>query len=93
LSLNPDVHPADGVLHGRAKATRLEVELMTNATLSAAVVHDFFGIQPVAPTSRYPNADVGILDKQQWDVVVVVIKPIPPCNVIDILVDEVEQPS
>jgi hypothetical protein len=45
-----------------AEATRPEVELMTDATLSAAVVDDLFGIRPVAPTSRCPNADVGILE-------------------------------
>jgi hypothetical protein len=28
-------------------------------------VDDLFGILPVAPTSRFPNADVGILDRQQ----------------------------
>jgi hypothetical protein len=37
LRLHPDVHPADGVLHGGAEATRPEVELMTDATLDAAV--------------------------------------------------------
>jgi hypothetical protein len=41
------------------------VEFMTDTTLGAAVVDDVFGIQPVAPTSRLPNADVGILDGQQ----------------------------
>jgi hypothetical protein len=30
------VHPADSVLHGGAEFTRPEVELMTDATLSAA---------------------------------------------------------
>jgi hypothetical protein len=55
-------------------------------------VDDFFGIQPVAPTSHYPNADVGILDGQQRNVVVAVIKPVPPRNVVEILVDEVAQP-
>jgi hypothetical protein len=45
---------------------------MTDATLGAAAVDDLFGIRPVAPTSRFPNADVGILDGQQWNVVVVV---------------------
>jgi hypothetical protein len=38
---------------------RPEVELMTDATLDAAVVDDLFGIQPIAPTSRFQNADVG----------------------------------
>jgi hypothetical protein len=66
---------------------------MTDATLSAAVVDDLFGIWPVAPTSRFPNADVGILDEQQRNVVVVVIKPVPPRNVVEILLDEVAQPS
>jgi hypothetical protein len=67
---------------------------MTDATLGAAVVDDLFGIQPVAPTSRFLNADVGILDEQQWNVVVVVavIKPVPPSNVVEILLDEVAQP-
>jgi hypothetical protein len=45
---------------------------MTDATLRAAVVDDLFGIRPIAPTSRFPNADVGILDGQQQNVVVVV---------------------
>jgi hypothetical protein len=65
---------------------------MTDATLGAAVVDDLFGIRPVAPTSRFPNADVGILDGQQWNVVVVtVIKPVPSRNVVEILLDEVAQ--
>jgi hypothetical protein len=39
LRLHPNVHPADGVLHGgAAEATRPEVELMMDATLGAAVV-------------------------------------------------------
>jgi hypothetical protein len=71
LRLHPDVYPADGVLHGGAEATRPEVELMTDATLGAAVVDDLFGIQPVAPTSRSLNAHVGILDGRQRNVVVV----------------------
>jgi hypothetical protein len=72
---------------------RPEVELMTDATLGAAVVDDLFGIRPVTPTSRYRNADVGILDKLQRNVIVVaVIKPVPPCNVVEILLDEVAQP-
>jgi hypothetical protein len=94
LRLHPDVHPPDGVLHGGVvEATRLEVELMTDATLGAAVVDDLFGIRPIAPTSRFPNADVGILDGQQRNVVVVaVIKPLPPRNVVEIVLDEVAQP-
>jgi hypothetical protein len=77
LDLHPDVHPVDGVLDGGAEFTRLEVELTTEKTLSASVVDDLFGIRPVAPTSRFPNADVGILDGQQRNVVVIaVIKPI-----------------
>jgi hypothetical protein len=65
---------------------------MTDATLGDAVVNDLFGIWPVAPTSRFPNADVGILDGQQWNVVVVaVIKPVPPRNVVEILLDKVAQ--
>jgi hypothetical protein len=93
LHLNPDVHPAEGVLHSEAEATRPEVELMTDVTLGAAVVDDLFGIRPIAPTSHCPNADVGILDGQQWNVVVVaVIKPVPPRNVVEILLDEVAQP-
>jgi hypothetical protein len=81
LRLHPNVYPADGVLHGGAEATRPEVELMTDATLDAAVVDDLFGIWPVVPTSRFPNADVGILDGKQWNVVVIaVIKPVPPRN-------------
>jgi hypothetical protein len=67
---------------------------MMDATLGAAVVDDLFGIQPVAPTSRFPNVDVGILDGQQRNVVVVaaVIKPVQPRNVVEILLDEVAQP-
>jgi hypothetical protein len=63
-------------------------------TLDAAVVDDLFGIRPVVPTSRFPNADVGILDGQQWNVVivVVVIKPVQPRNIIEILLDEAAQP-
>jgi hypothetical protein len=62
---------------------------MTDATLGDAVVDDLFGIQPVAPKSRFPNSDVGILDGQQWNVVVVVIVPVEPRNVVEILLDEV----
>jgi hypothetical protein len=62
---------------------------MMDATLGTAVVDDVFGFRPVASTSRCPNADVGILDGQQRNVVVAVIKPVPPCNVVEILVDEV----
>jgi hypothetical protein len=77
LRLHPDVHPADGILHGEAEFTRPEVYLMTDVTLGAAVVDDVFGIWPVAPTSRFPNADAGILDGQQRNVVVVaIIKPV-----------------
>jgi hypothetical protein len=66
---------------------------MTDATLGAAEVDDLFGIRLVAPTSRCPNTDVGILDGQQRNVVVVtVIKPVPPRNVVEILLDEVVQP-
>jgi hypothetical protein len=67
---------------------------MIDSTLGTAVVDDHFGIRTVAPTSRFPNADVGILDGQQWNVVVVVavINPIQPCNVVEILLDEVAQP-
>jgi hypothetical protein len=76
------------------KFTRLEVELMTDATLGTAVVDDLFGIRPVAPTSRYRNADVRILDGRQRNVVVVVdvIKLVPPRNVVEILLDVVAQP-
>jgi hypothetical protein len=63
---------------------------MMDETLSVAVVDDLFGIRPVAPTSRCPNADVEILDGQQRNVIiVVVIKPVPPRNVVEILLDEV----
>jgi hypothetical protein len=57
-------------------------------------VDDLFGIRPVVPTSRFPNADVGILDGQQRNVVVVItiIKPVQPRNVVEILLDEVAQP-
>jgi hypothetical protein len=66
---------------------------MTDVTLGAPVVDDLFGIRPIAPTSRYPNADVGILDRQQRNVVVVtVIKPVPPQHVVEILLDELVQP-
>jgi hypothetical protein len=53
-------------------------------------VDDLFGIRPVAPTSRFPNTEVGILDVQQRNVVIVaVIKLVPPRNVVEILLDEV----
>jgi hypothetical protein len=67
---------------------------MTDATLGTAVVDDLFGILPVVPTPRFPNADVGILDEQQRNVIVVVtvIKPVQPRNVVEILLDEVPQP-
>jgi hypothetical protein len=67
---------------------------MTNATLGATVVDDLFGIRPAAPTSRFPNADVGILDGQQRNVIIVVavIKPVQPHNAVEILLDEVAQP-
>jgi hypothetical protein len=73
---------------------RPEVELMTDATLGAAIVDNLFGIRPVTPTSCFPNADVEILDGQQRNVVVVVavIKPVQPRNVVEILLDEVAQP-
>jgi hypothetical protein len=35
---------------------------------------------------------VGILDGQQWNVVVVIIEPVQPRNVVKILLDEVAQP-
>jgi hypothetical protein len=86
LRLHPDVHPANGVLHGGEEFTRPVVELMTDATLGATVVDDLFGIWPVAPTSRFPNADVGILDGQQRNVVAIaVIKLEPPRNVVEIV--------
>jgi hypothetical protein len=48
---------------------------------------------PVAPTSRCPNANVGILDGQQWNVIIVaVIKLVPPRNAVEMLLDEVAQP-
>jgi hypothetical protein len=66
---------------------------MTDATLGAAVVDDLFGIRPIVPASRFPNADAWILDGQQKNVIVVaVIKPIPPHNVVEILLEEVAQP-
>jgi hypothetical protein len=72
---------------------RPEVELMTDATLGTAIVDDLFGIRPVAPTSRCPNADVGILDGQQRNIIIAtVIKPLSPRNVVEILLDEVAQP-
>jgi hypothetical protein len=75
LGLHPDVHLADDILHRDAQVTRPEVELMTDETLGASVVDDLRGLRPVAPTSHYPNADLGILDGQQRNVVVVVTKP------------------
>jgi hypothetical protein len=55
---------------------------------------DLFGIRPVAPTSHCPNVDVGIQDGQQRNVIIVaVIKPVPPRNVVEILLDEVAQPT
>jgi hypothetical protein len=72
---------------------RPEVELMKVATLDTTVVDDLFGIRPIAPTSCCLNADVGILDGQQRNVIaVVVIKPVPPRDVVEILLDEVAQP-
>jgi hypothetical protein len=66
---------------------------MTDATLGAALVDDLFGIRQVAPTSCFPNVDVGILDGQQRNVVVVaIINPVPQHNVVEILLDEVAQP-
>jgi hypothetical protein len=67
---------------------------MMDATLSTAVVDDLFGIRPVVPTSRFPNADVNILDGQQRNVVIIiaVIKTSQPRNVVEILLDEVAQP-
>jgi hypothetical protein len=67
---------------------------MMDTTLGPAVVDDLFDIRPVAPTSRFRNADVGILDGRQWNVVIVivVIKPVQPRNVVEILLDEVAQP-
>jgi hypothetical protein len=94
LRLHPDVHPADGILHSGAEFTRPDVELVTDATLDAAVVDDLFSIRPVAPTFRFPNADVGIPDGQQWNfvIVVAVINPVQSRNVVEILLDEVAQP-
>jgi hypothetical protein len=65
---------------------------MMDATLGAVVVDDLFGIRPVVPTSSCLNADVGTLDGKQRNVVVTVIKPVSPRNVVEILVDEVAQP-
>jgi hypothetical protein len=66
---------------------------MMDATLGAAVVDDLFGIRPLAPTSRFPNEDVVILDGQQRNVAIVtIIKPVPPLNVVEILLDGVAQP-
>jgi hypothetical protein len=62
---------------------------MTDATLGAEVVDGLFGIRPVVPTSRFPNAEVGILDRQQRNVVVAVIKLVQSRNVVEILPDEV----
>jgi hypothetical protein len=55
---------------------------MTDATLDATIVDDPWGLWPVALTSRCPNADVGILDGQQWNVIVTVTKLVPPRNVL-----------
>jgi hypothetical protein len=59
---------------------------MTDATLGAAVVDDLFGIRPIAPTSRFPNVDVVILDGQQQNVIIVVaiIKPVQLRDVVEI---------
>jgi hypothetical protein len=66
---------------------------MIDATLGTAVLDDLFRIRPVVPTSRFLNADVGILDGQQRNVIVVaVIKLVPPRNVVEILLDEIAQP-
>jgi hypothetical protein len=66
---------------------------MMDSTLGAAAMDDLFSIRPVEPKSRFPNADVGILDGQQQNVImIVVIKPVPPRNVVEILLDEVVQP-
>jgi hypothetical protein len=63
---------------------------MTDVILSAAAVDDLFSIRPVAPTSHFPNADVGILDGQQWNVIIIAdIKPVSPRNIVGILLDEV----
>jgi hypothetical protein len=80
------------VLHSGAEATRQEDELMMEVTLGATVVDDLFGIWPVVPTSRCPNANVGMLDGKQRNVVVTVIKPVPPRNVVEILLHEVALP-
>jgi hypothetical protein len=74
------------------EVTRREVEIMTDETLGAAVVDDLKGLQPVAPTSHCPNVNAGILDGQQRNADVVVIKPVPPHNVLEIPVDKVAQP-
>jgi hypothetical protein len=89
LHLHPNGHPANSILHSDAEVTRPEAELMTIATLGTAVVDDLWGLRPVVPTSLSPNADVGILDEQQWNVAVVVTKPVPLRNVVEIPVDEV----
>jgi hypothetical protein len=38
--------------------------MFATVTLGAAVVDDLSGIRPVAPTSRCPNAVMGIMDRQ-----------------------------
>ena len=59
-------HPAEGVTHQAVEVPCPQVELMTDATLRAAVPDDAAHHIPPALALR-PYADVGILDEQpQW---------------------------
>ena len=80
-------HPADGVTHQAVEALRLEVVLMTDAAPRAAVLDEAARIPP-APAFR-PCADVGILDEQPRWVDVVVRKPEPICNDVEVPPDRV----
>jgi hypothetical protein len=75
LGLHHDVHLADGILHSDTEVTRPEVEVMTDETLSTLLVDDLRGLRHVAPTPHYPNADLGLLDGQQRNVIIAIAKP------------------
>jgi hypothetical protein len=78
-----------GMLQRRGRCYASKGRTHDVCDIDVVVVDDLLGIWPVAPTSHCPNADVGILDGQQQNVIVAVIKPVPPRNVVEILVDEV----
>ena len=77
-------HPTDSVLHLAIHRPRPEVVLMTDAAPRAAVLDEAARIPP-APAFR-PCADVGIVDEQ---VDVVVRKPEPGCNDLEVPLDRV----